>query len=375
MIVKQADNYGLSGDTSEGSEARVPNVIASGCGVVFDAVGTNDRTSNFTTEQTIASAKRRAAQYEANGIVAFFIVPRPRGSVDGADKELSGDQLQYHKDVRTRMLAELPNNSVGRYVYDSWPVLLKDGSTTAQIKDGYTVDGLHFVTAGAMVEGAAFGAFVSERIKARRVINTVANPNAVSANGLMLGVSGVLGRNNLGALADSYVNTKATGTTAVQLAYDKVIKADDEGIERNYQRCVLTSTTAPTQNAAVDFLRQTGLQAKLTPGVEYEVVAMYEIEDGMQGIMSVQFGFQITSPTLSLTTFDGDRYQTGSPMPPTASKGVSRSPRFIAPQGLTVATLRGSCYLDTTAVPYGAILVTGFEFRPVQDEPIIEQAA
>lgn len=371
LILEAKNNYGVSGATSVDSESKLPAILASGCGVVIDAVGTNDRNVNstMTANDTMASALRRKKFYADNKIVAIFIVPRPRGNATYPDKILTGDQLAYHIAVRNRMKAEMP--SAGCAVYDSWPLLMAaNGDVTAQIKEGVSVDGLHFPTIGAMVEGPGLAATIKTVVPRRKTLSLVDNPSALSKNLTMQGTGGSVGSGNTGQMADNFASTKATGTTTTVLAYSKVVK---DG--KIWQQIGVSSPSIPTAAGAVDLLRQTGLQATAIPGVTYEVYCAYEIDAGVANILSFQLGYQVTSPTLSETKFDGDRYQSGAPLASFASAGEARSPRFVMPAGATALTMRATCYLDTVGIPAGTFRITALELRPVMDEAIIAEAA
>lgn len=357
-------NFGVGGDSTLMAEARIDAMIASGAGVGIIAVGTNDPGLGVTSDQTIDSMKRMKAKAKAAKMTLIFITPAPRGNDAYPDKRLSGALLTTAQTIRSRMLAELPG--VGCYVADNHTHLLK-GGTTNDIKDGYTSDGLHPITVGAYYWCITAAAIVESIVAPLSVIATVENPwvsgtnpqGSASSNALMSGTTGTVGTGGSGQLATGYSGTNSTGTTGVTRTYSKVNK---DG--KVWQQVVIGGVAA-TQNAAIDLVRQISLHTKVTPGLVYEAVAQYEHDADVSNILSLQVGFQLTTPGGTTTLWDGDRYTNASPLPAVADAGVSRSPRFVMPAGATDLRIRVSCYLSTSGAPVGTFRITGVELRPV----------
>lgn len=364
LYFDHARNFGVGGDTTLMAEARMAAMIATGAGLGIIAVGTNDPGQSVTDTQTLDAMKRMKAAALAARMVLIFITPAPRGNDTWPDKRLAGPQLATAQAIRSRMLAELPG--LGCYVVDNHTHLLK-GGTTNDIKDGYTSDGLHPLTAGAYYWGIAAADVVASLFTAIPVIATVENPwnattnpqGSASSNALMAGTTGTVGTGGSGQLATGYSGSNSTGTTGVTRTYSKVNK---DG--RVWQQVVVGGAAA-TQTAAIDLLRQINLHTKVTPGLTYEVVARYEHDADVSNILSLQFGVQLVQPSGSSTLWDGDKYTNVSLLPQVADAGIARSPRFVMPADATDLRVRAACYLSTLGPPTGTFRITGLELRPV----------
>lgn len=353
------NNYGVGGDTSAMAMARVASVIASGVGTCILAVGTNDRTSSMTADDTIANLLSMRDDLMEAGIHVILVVPLPRGESVNTDKRLTALQLGYAMEVRRRILETL--EKPGCWVVDTWPVMADLTTTTGDIKLGYTHDGLHPTPLGAYWMGQVI-AEVMKKVIGVEAFLPLANINyfnatdnlfgLVTTNPMMTGTAGAEGTGGSGDLADDYSGSNATGTTAVSRTYSKVTTATGD-----WQQCVVGGSAA-TAAAAIDLARQISLQAKVVPGGVYEAVCEFENDADITNIMSFQLGLHVQDSTTTVLLWDGDRYTSPHKLPNIANKGVMRTPRITVPAGVTDVRIRLSCYMATDGAPTGT-----FRFR------------
>lgn len=176
--------------------------------------------------------------------------------------------------------------------------------------------------------------------------DTVTN-GAWGAATLAGGVAAAAGNTNV--LADGYTSSKATGTTAVTLAYSYVTTATG-----NWTQVVIAGGPT-TAAAAVDIARQISIHTNMVVGSDYEGVVEFEVDVGASGLESLQLGLYVTDGTISTTLWDCDRYTVPSVLPAVAHAGIRRTPPVKAIANMTDARLRLSCYLPNTTSPSATI--------------------
>lgn len=176
-----ANNYGLGGDTSADLLARFSAVTASDCGLVVIAIGTNDRGgANLTAQQTIDNIQAMVDLSLVAGMKVIVCTPNPRGTATYPNNRLSTAQLANHLQVR-RWIISLEQPDV--YPCDTWKYLADPLSSTGDIKEDYTSDGLHSIQLGAYWHGKAL-AEVMEKIAPVVQVLPVTNADQYSVSNL-----------------------------------------------------------------------------------------------------------------------------------------------------------------------------------------------
>lgn len=330
FVFPLANNFGVGGDTTTQIRVRTPLVVASGAGLVIMLGGTNDRTSGLTVQQSIDNYKYMRDQFIGAGQFVICVVPMPRGdqrNTTTKSKVLTASQLVDAIRFRERVLREMPMD--GCVAVDTWPVFADPASSTGEVIQGYTHDGLHPSPTGAFILGSLIATEIRKLLPLVPILpvgnsdiyNAVTNPyGLITINPMMMGVTGAPSAGGFGELADGWKGGNTSGATGSTRTYSKVIK---DG--QTWQQVVIGgSTISGVSPARIDLLLQTGLDAKVVPGATYEVVGQYEIDAGSQFFLSVQPAIQNNA----IAVYDGDRYDPDQNLPAVAQSGVFRSPQI-----------------------------------------------
>jgi lysophospholipase L1-like esterase len=350
-------NFGVGGDTSVMSEARLAAMAAAGTDLCVVHVGTNDRGSAaLTATQTMDSLIRIRDFCLAAEITVIFMVPPPRGNATYADKILSAPQLANHKEVRQRLLAEFTQTGVG--VVDTWPLLAVD-LAVGDLNVAYTTDGLHPNVLGAYYWAVPLATKITAMADPTNDIGVAASATIITSNWALAGTAGSPGTGGSGEMADGYSGANATGTTGVTRTYSKVTVGG-----KLWQQIVVGGIAA-TSAASIDLMRQISLHTLVVPGDTYEVVGEYEVDAGTTNVLSLQAGWQTLGGATPLSIWDQDRYQDGALYPAIAQSGQFRSPPLVMPADATDLRMRISAYLSTAGAPSMTLRVRALELRKV----------
>lgn len=329
FVFPLANNFGVGGDTTDQIRVRTPLVVASGAGLVIMLGGTNDRTSGLTVDQSMTNYKYMRDQFIAAGQFVICVVPMPRGDQRNTltkSKVLTASQMVDAIRYRERILREMPKD--GCVVVDTWPTFADLASSTGEVIQGYTHDGLHPSPTGAFLLGSLIAAEIKKLLPLVPILpygnsdiyNSATNPfGLVTVNPMMLGVTGAPAAGGFGDLADGWKGVNTGGASGATRTYSKVVKNG-----KTWQQVVYGgSTISDTKPARVDLLLQTGLDAKIVPGGIYEVVGEYEIDAGSNFVLSIQPAVQNNG----IAVYDGDRYDPDQNLPNMFQSGVFRSPQ------------------------------------------------
>lgn len=346
--------FGNGGDTTPQAGARLDSAIAA-CknGTLYTYVGTNDPEAGVTNDQTMTELLRwKAAAFAAQTVIIFHTVA-PRGNDTFPSARLSAALIAQVKALNTRILNELPGT--GSYVIDTVSQLIKPGTDFDLLEKYSPQDGKHPGNLWVQeVEGPACGALLKQIYPAgMRDRPTGTTAASINTNVELTGAAATAGA----TLPTGYTNAKATGTTGVTLTYQEVTTSTGRWCQ------VIFGGTIATANAAVDILRQIGLQAKLVTGKTYEGVIEYEFDAGFAGVLSIQLGMQEAGSS-TLINWDNNRYAT-QPMSALARKGEMRTPPFTAVDGITDHRFRLSAYMGTDVAPVGTARFRMMENREV----------
>jgi len=363
---KHENNFGVGGYTSAHAKTRVPDVIASGCGVCIVFIGANDRGSaNMTYTQTATNLTEIRDALIGGGVVPVFVTPPPGGdSVNPLTR--TAQQLSFTYDIRRFIMTELGNENC--HVVDLWPTMAEPTSTIGEIKDGYTHDGLHWIAEGAIVGGRAIGAVLATI--GRSALNLPTSNSeawsadytkgAINPNPTMQGTSGTVGTGGSGDLATSWESGNTSAVPNVTRTFSKVTNARGD-----WQQVVLGGTS--TQVGGTDIGLQRGFAGTLVAGKSYEVVGEVEWDDDFVNVSSVQLTLQLSAGG-TITAWDGDKY-TGASLIPAAEETsmLLRCSPITVPAGVTDARVRLSVYtgLDDSDTLVGTIRYRNIVLREV----------
>lgn len=349
-----AGAFGNGGDdTLQAGVRLMPAIAACQGGVLYTYIGTNDEDSQLTVEQTIAELKRwKQAAYDARTVIIFHTIA-PRGNDTFPGARLAADQITRMLERNARILSELPG--IGAYVVDLNDLLLKP-ATAFDLIDAYSPqDGKHPGNAWVQeVSGPRDGALLKQIFPG----GAVDAPTGTTAASFNTNVE-ILGASTSGGatLPTGYTNAKATGTTGTTLDYKEVTTATGR-----WCQITIGGTTA-TANAAVDLLRQIGLQNKLVTGRTSEGIIEYEYDAGMANILAIQLGTQEFGSSTA-QNWDNNRYST-QVVSGQARAGRMRTSPFTSIDGITDHRFRLSAYLSTAGPPSGVIRVRMMENREI----------
>lgn len=349
-----AGAFGVGGDDTLQIGARVDAAIAAvRGGVLYVWNGIND--GLLSVEQTIAEMKVwKQKAFDAQTVIIFHTIAPSGNDAFPANRPTTA----VANDMKTRnarMLAELPGP--GCYVVDVFAQLLKP-STDFDLLEKYSPqDGKHpgnlFVQE---VSGPADGALLKQIYPAGPVdLVTDQGTDALNSNVTLLdGLTTTFSTTP----PTGWSNTKATGTAGTVIEYRKATTATGDWCE------IRLSGTVATANAAVDMLRQIGLQAGLVAGKTYEGWIEYEYDPGIAGVLSVQLGMQEAGSSTALN-WDNNRFSTQT-VTPLARAGRMRTPPFTAIDGITDHRFRLSAYLSTAVAPSGVMRFRYMKNREVK---------
>uniref|UniRef100_A0AAU6W065 GDSL-like lipase/acylhydrolase n=3 Tax=unclassified bacterial viruses TaxID=12333 RepID=A0AAU6W065_9VIRU len=365
FVFPLANNFGVGGDTTTQIRVRTPNVVASGAGIVIMLGGTNDRTSGLTVQTSIDNYKYMRDQFIAAGQFVICVVPMPRGDKRNAttiSKTLTAAQLTDALRYRDRILKEMPKQ--GCVAVDTWPDFSDLSSSTGEVIQGYTHDGLHPSPTGAFVLGSLIAQEIKKLLPLDAILpisnsdiyNATTNPfGLVTVNPMMLGTAGTPATGGTGELADGWRGSTASTAAGVTRTYSKVTK---DG--KVWQQVVLGGAT-PSQAGRLDLLSQVALQGNIVLGGVYEIVGQYEIDAGSSFILSIQPGIQINSDVVQ---YDGDRYDADQYFPVVAQSGVFRSPQMQINTATDIRALV-SLYVSNVGTPNATIRFRAVGMRRV----------
>lgn len=346
-----AGAFGNGGDTTPMIGVRADSAIAA-CtgGVLYVYNGIND--DALTVEQTLAEMKTlKQKAFDAKTVIIFHTIAPCGNDAFPANRPANPTAMLERN---ARMKAELPG--LGCYVVDYFSQLLKPGTTFDLLEKYSPQDGKHpgnlFVQE---VSGPADGALLKQLYP-----NGPADmPTTTTAKSFNTNVTLLEGLTSTFSTTPptGWTNTKATGTTGTVIEYRKATTPTGDWCE------VRLSGTAATANAAVDILRQIGLQAKMIAGKTSEGVIQYEYDAGMSNILAVQLGTQEAGSTTALN-WDNNRYATQT-ITPLARNGRMRTPPFTAVDGITDHRFRLSAYLSTAGAPSAVMRFRYMENREI----------
>lgn len=336
-----AGAFGVGGDDTLQIGARVDaSIAAAKGGVVYVWNGIND--GLLTVEQTIAEMKVwRQKAFDNQTVIIFHTITPCGNDAFPANRPTAGvvtDMLSRN----TRMKAELPGT--GCYVVDVFAQLLKPTTAFDLLEKYSPQDGKHpgnlFVQE---VSGPADGALLKQIYPAGPVdVVTGQGTDSLNTNVTLLdGLTGTFSTTP----PTGWSNTKATGTTGTVIEYRLASNARGDWCE------IRLSGTTATANAAVDLLRQIGLQAGLVTGKSYEGWIEYEYDAGIAGVLSVQLGMQESGASTAIN-WDNNRFSTQI-VTPLARSGRMRTSPFTSIDGITDHRSRLSAYLATDVAPTG----------------------
>lgn len=332
-----AGAFGNGGDTSIQAGVRLmPALAACPGGVLNTYIVTNDPEAGLSNGQTMDELKRwKQAAFDAKTVIIFHTVA-PRGNDTFPTARFSSALITQVKALNARILAELPGT--GCYVEDHNSALLKPGTEFDLLEKYSPQDGKHPGNAWVQeVSGPRDGALLKQIYSKGRTDSRI---NLLNTNpSLLEGLTTTFSTTP----PTGWSNTKATGTTGTIIEYRKATTPTGDWCE------VRLSGTAATANAAIDILRQIGLQAGMVTGRTYEGFIEYEYDSGMSGILAVQLGTQEAGASTALN-WDNNRYATQKATK-NARAGAMRTPPFKAIDGLTDHRFRLSAYMATDEAP------------------------
>lgn len=345
--------FGVGGDDTLMIGARADAAIAAAKGgIVYAWNGIND--DALSVEQTLDEMKVwKQKAFDAKTVIIFHtIIPCGNDAFSSARK--TAQVIADMKSRNARMKAELPG--VGCYVVDCFSQLLKAGTEFDLLEKWSPQDGKHpGVLMVQEITGPA-DALVLKQIYPAGMRDRPTGTTASSFNANVTLLEG-LTETFTTTPPTGWANTKATGTTGTIIEYRKATTATGEWCE------IRLSGTTATANAAIDILRQIGLQGKLVPGQVSEGVVEYEYDSGLAGILSVQLGTQEAGSTTAIN-WDNNRFATQI-VTPLSRKGAMRTPPLNAIAGITDHRFRLSAYLATDVAPAGVMRFRMMENRAV----------
>jgi len=365
MLLKQdgqlisGTNFGVAGDTTVQVLARVGDVVAARPDICVVLCGTNDRAAgtDYSARRSLQTIRSIVAALRGAGILVCLLAEMPRGNATYSSMRLTGQALLNHYATRDGILAMA---EPGVAVVNPWTVLQDtDSATPGDVLAGMTRDGMHQSTPGAY----AMSRLVADAIRpwvieasGRALLPTsntevwsAANPAGwINDNPMLTGTGGTKGTGMTGQLADGYSSNIAGGAAGLAVAASKYI----DSLGREWQQFVVSGTPAGT--AAVDLIRQTGLQARTAEADQLSAVCEVECI-GVTNLRSVKVGVRSISGTDSFFT-DGDEPTDIAALPADYS-GILRSQPITLPSGVTDIQIRLVAYPIASAPVSGIVRV------------------
>ena len=345
-------NFGVGGYSTQDI---IDNTLDSACRSLpssfFVLCGTNDRTT-MTAAQSIANIEYIVTSLVNSGKDVYIMAELPRGDVSMSPTyRFTSDQLTAHLQVRNYILSMRGRNGV--FVCDAWQDMCIPSSTTGDIKTGYSIDGLHPNTTGAY--------YVAQSIAKQIIANHPVAPSIVpvenstssgwlNTNQMLDGTGGTtFGTGGSGSLATGWRGSTGSTVGGITRVYSKTAEG--------YQQIVIGGTAASGSNPQMDLLSQVSLQSTCA-GSTVQAFSEMSIASGSSGIISLQLGIMVVSPTTGTNyVWDGDYYTAASPLPSVGYSGVFKTQPIAVPSDATDVRLLIRSYGTTSATASGTIIV------------------
>jgi lysophospholipase L1-like esterase len=343
---KIADNYGVSGDSTDMVLARVPAMLkATKAYTIIVWVGTNDRntTNNYDYSHTIANLMQIRDLCLAAKRRVVFIAEGPRGNASNTGNALTGTQLLNHLRVRQWLLTQRDVDNV--YVADPWQYLADPVSTLGYDLLSTSKDGLHPNPLGAYYVALALQPlfeFLFSPVDLLPASNTdqydaVNLPfGCLNTNPMMQGTAGTFNTAASGSLADTYSENATPTWTRV---YSKVVSGN-----KTMQQVVIGGTG---QNNSLS-VRQIITSTKLAVGDMIYALAEVEIDPNVANMSDISLRLMENSITIG----DGRRALSTEVFPTinTTLKGVMRTPVYQLGATTTVQLQMGFVPINAAAL-------------------------
>lgn len=352
-------NFGVGGYSTQDI---IDNTLKPACesepSNFFVLCGTNDRVL-YPAAQSIANIETIVSSLLAAGKVVYILAEMPRGSIAFSPTyTLSASQLIDHLAVRDYILSLRGRKNV--FVSDCWKDICLRTSTTGEIISTASLDGLHPNTNGAYLVGKN----VAEQIVAANPIAPAATPVNNTSGNIWLNTNPILdgtggssfGTGGSGAMATGYSGSTGSTVGGITRVYSKTAEG--------YQQVVIGGTAASGSNPQLDLLRQTGLQTSITTGKSVYAAGEFSLAAGQANLTSLQLGIMVTKADASVQyVWDGEVYNSTSPMPSATISGVWQTEPIVVPDGATDVRLMVRSYGTTSSACSGTVIIKSLGIR------------
>jgi lysophospholipase L1-like esterase len=326
-------NFGVSGDTTTGTLARIAPVLACRAGTVILLVSTNDTAAGTPDLATrIANIQSMVTQLLAAGKIVIVVPELPRSA-----SAFTGAKLQEHLAISNfyRSLAA----TRGVYVADPWLDFVQQGDASALPISGLLYDGLHPAPAGAHYIAKAIAPIINQLFpeplyllpSSTADVFSATNPRGMqNANPMMTAMAGTLGANATGQVATGWVLSTANATMSA-------VGSQVVSNGKTWQQITISGT--PNAAGQDVYFRTALTPANFSPGDVIEMACEMEVDAGAANIQFPEFKLSVGN----INAFAG--FATGSGLCPNfAFSGVVRTPRMIVPATSTPAFLYVTFY-------------------------------
>lgn len=330
-----ADDYSVSGNSTQSVLESVPDLIATDCETVVVLTSINDRDAAVDADWTISRLIQIIQQITAAGKVLVLCNEMPVSYLDGT-------QTAYHIAVKNWINGQ-HKPADGVYVADTWGALESTpGSNTPA--SGVYRDTKHPSTLGAYLAGQAL-ANVLETLRPYdpNVLPADASDSRLlSTNPFMTGTGGTIvpSKGGSGSIATGFTYTTSSSADGILCTMSKETLSDGN----EWQKYVFSGTPADT--GAVDLARQQSLQSGWTASSYCEAVLKVRMSTDFTSIRSVKSGVRIVGSEDNWHTSGDETVHSEDFMPTFASEieMIIRTPRIQNPGSLTNLVLRPGLY-------------------------------
>lgn len=336
-------NFGVGGNTTAQWAARVNDVIASSADVVVCLISTNDRTADFTLQQTQQNIEAVVAKLKNAGKIVVFIAETPRGGANA----LSAPRQAIHDQVRDWIKSYLP--TLGVRVVDAYDALSDTSKTT--------IDGMHLNPNGARILGAILAKEIEDLFdspallpRASSLYDATTNPfGQLNSNALLTGTTGTksASANTTGNVATGY-NCAGSSWTGMTVVASKEAHTTGE-------KQVFTFSGTPTTSGALFTFEQVVPIALAKAAASLKAVANVEFE--VSGCLGVSLDLRVVD-TATFNVKCCDRYQDGFPLDSTEVSGVQETPAATITATATEVKIRLSVYASQNVPMTGTIKIS-----------------
>lgn len=354
-------NYGVAGSETSELVGQAVSIAGQEPGIAICFTGTNDRPAGYLADHTIMNYEAaEAVLTKAGGHRVIWATDTPRGDGNGKGQSaaLTGDNLGNH--LRCAQWLRESAKRKGVYSADLYPALINPADASAKGRNDVYYDGLHPGLLGGYLIALQFLPIIDHLVPRRSRLPfsnadtyTAANSSgSLIDNPMMAGISGTVGANCTGQVANLFTAVAGAGLTA---ALSKV--TDAAGVV--WQQIALTGTPSgthtngPPLNAdPVSCVLSIDLDvADFATGDVIEAVCAAEIDTGHSGLRGIPLYLVATAGGVDTLVCGGEPNMASEgasvtaanlrvPDPGTKLAGVNITPQLTIPASLTAVKLK-----------------------------------